>query len=276
MAFTLAAERTNTRRIIETFTPELFEQFKECGDPSEKPVFIIGMPRSGTTLVEQIIASHPQVHGAGELNDLWRTAEQIASFLPPGAQLPENIDQVRPEAWGFIGNQYVKTITQRSWDALRITDKLPFNYTLTGIIQLMLPNARIIHCRRDPLDTCVSCFMTSFGSDRGFTRDLHMLGGTYRTYQDLMTHWHKVMPGRILDIVYEELVGDTEEQARKLIEHLGLAWDESCLEFYKNKRRVSTSSLAQVRQPVYKTSIERWRRYEKHLAPLINAIKEDY
>ncbi|MCH8959042.1 MAG: sulfotransferase, partial [Proteobacteria bacterium] len=276
MPFTLETERNNTRRIIKTFTPELFEKFKGCGNPSELPVFIIGMPRSGTTLVEQIIASHPQVHGAGELNDLWRTVEQITSFLPPRAQLPENIDQVEPGAWEFIGNQYVKTITQRSWEALRITDKLPFNYTLAGIIQLMLPNARIIHCRRNPLDTCVSCFMTSFGSDRGFTRDLHELGGTYRTYQDLMAHWHKVMPGRILDVVYEELVENTEEQARTLIAHLGLAWDDACLEFYKNKRRVSTSSLVQVRQPVYKTSVGRWRRYEKHLAPLISAIKEDY
>ena len=276
MPFTLETERINTKRIIETFTPALFKKFAGCGNPSELPVFIIGMPRSGTTLVEQIIASHPQVHGAGELNDLWRTIEQVTSFLPPGTQLPENIDQVKPEAWEFIGTQYVNTITQRSWDALRISDKLPFNYTLAGIIQLMLPNARIIHCRRNPLDTCVSCFMTSFGSDRGFTRDLHELGGTYRTYQDLMAHWHKVMPGRILDVVYEELVENTEEQARTLIAHLGLAWDDACLEFYKNKRRVSTSSLVQVRQPVYKTSVGRWRRYEKHLAPLISAIKEDY
>ncbi|MCH8930257.1 MAG: tetratricopeptide repeat protein [Proteobacteria bacterium] len=276
MPFTLATERNNTRRIIETFTPELFEKFEGCGNPSELPVFIIGMPRSGTTLVEQIIASHPQVHGAGELNDLWRTVEQINSFLPPGGQLPENIGQVKPEAWEFIGNQYVKTINQRSWDALRITDKLPFNYTLAGIIQLMLPKARIIHCRRNPLDTCVSCFTTSFASDRGFTRDLHELGGTYRTYQDLMAHWHEVMPGRILDVVYEELVENTEEQARNLIAHLGLAWDDACLEFFKNKRRVSTSSLVQVRQPVYKTSVGRWRRYEKHLAPLLSAIEEDY
>ncbi|MCZ6912500.1 MAG: TIGR02466 family protein [Proteobacteria bacterium] len=276
LSFTLETERKNTRKIIEAFTPDLFEKFEACGNPSELPVFIIGMPRSGTTLVEQIIASHSQVHGAGELNDLWRTVEQITSFLPPGAQLPENIGQVKPEAWEFIGNQYVKTITQRSWSALRITDKLPFNYTLAGIIQLMLPKARIIHCRRNPLDTCVSCFITSFGSDRGFTRDLHELGGTYRTYQDLMAYWHKVMPGRILDVVYEELVENTEEQARKLIAHLGLAWDDACLEFYKNKRRVSTSSLVQVRQPVYKTSVGRWRRYEKHLAPLISAIEEDY
>jgi hypothetical protein len=276
MAFTLETERTNTRRIIEAFTPDLFETFKGCGNPSDKPVFIVGMPRSGTTLVEQIIASHPQVHGAGELNDLWRTAEQITSFLPLGAQLPEGIGQVKSEVWEFVGNQYVKTISQRSWDALRITDKLPFNYTLVGIIHLMLPNARIIHCRRNPLDTCVSCFMTSFGGDRGFTRDLHELGGTYRTYQDLMVHWHNVIPGRMLDVVYEELVEDPEVQAKKLIAHLGLEWDDSCLEFYKNKRRVSTASLAQVRQPVYKTSVGRWRHYEKHLAPLISAIKEDY
>ncbi|MFB3063360.1 MAG: TIGR02466 family protein [Gammaproteobacteria bacterium] len=276
LPFTLETERINTSRIIRNFTPELFEKFEGCGNPSELPIFIIGMPRSGTTLVEQIIASHPQVHGAGELNDLWRTVEQITSFLPPGAQLPENIDQVKPEAWEFIGGQYVKTITQRSWDALRISDKLPFNYTLAGIIHLMLPKARIIHCRRNPLDTCISCFTTSFGSDRGFTRDLHELGGTYRTYQDLMEHWHKVMPGRILDVVYEDLVEHTEEQTRNLIAHLGLAWDDACLEFYKNERRVSTSSLVQVRQPVYKTSVERWRRYEKHLAPLINAIEEDY
>ena len=276
LPFTLDNERKNTRKIIEAFTPELFDNFDGCGNPSELPVFIIGMPRSGTTLVEQIIASHPQVHGAGELNDLWRTVEQVTSFLPPGAQLPENIGQVKPEAWEFIGNQYVKAITQRSWDAIRITDKLPFNYTLAGIIQLMLPRARIIHCRRNPLDTCVSCFTMSFGRDRGFTRDLHELGGTYRTYQDLMAYWHKVMPGRILDVVYEELVENTEEQARILIAHLGLSWDDACLEFYKDKRRVSTSSLVQVRQPVYKTSVERWRRYEKHLAPLISAIKEDY
>ncbi len=270
--FDMAAERVNVQRIAATFEPALFEKFSGSGDPSQLPVFVIGMPRSGTTLAEQILASHPRVHGAGEINDLWRVLGGLGRVLPPGSKQPEGIRDAPLEIWRDLGKRYIDRITMYSRDADRIIDKLPFNYTLAGIIRLMLPQSRIIHCVRDPRDTCVSCYMTSFQNDRGFTFDLAELGETYSLYWDLMCHWSTVLPGGMHEVRYESLVEDPEGQSRAMVEYLGLDWSEDCLSFFDNPRSVTTASMTQVRQPIYKSSIGRWRRYSDHLAPLLQGL----
>jgi hypothetical protein len=270
--FDIATERANVQRIIETFEPGLFEKFADAGDPSQLPVFVIGMPRSGTTLVEQILASHPGVHGAGEINDLWRILAGLGKALPPGARQPEGIRDAPPEIWRELGGRYAARLRQYAPEAERITDKLPFNYTLAGIIRLMLPRSRIIHCVRDPRDTCVSCYMTSFQNDRGFTFDLADLGEAYSLYWDLMSHWRTVLPGGLHEVRYESLVGDPESESRAMVEYLGLDWSADCLSFFDNPRSVTTASMTQVRRPIYKGSIGRWRRYRDHLAPLMKGL----
>jgi hypothetical protein len=270
--FDIAAERANMQRIRTSFGPELFEKFRGAGDPSELPVFIVGMPRSGTTLVEQVLASHPRVHGAGEINDLWRILSELGPALPPGSRQPEDVGKAPPAIWRELGGRYVSRLRRYSADADRVIDKLPFNYTLAGIIRLMLPGARIIHCVRDPRDTCLSCYLTSFQNDRGFTFDLAELGETYRLYWDLMGHWRDVLPGGLFEVRYEALVDDLEGQGRGLVDYLGLEWSDDCLRFFENPRSVTTASMTQVRQPLYRSSVGRWRRYRDYLGPLMQGL----
>ena len=270
--FSIEAERANTKRIIRAFPAEIFEAEREAGDPSEVPVFIVGMPRSGTTLVEQILDSHPLIHGAGEINVLWRIVGRTRRWLPAGKSLPDAVGEVPAEAWEALGKGYVDSVRPYDKSAQRIVDKLVFNYTLAGVIRLMLPNAHIIHCVRDPRDTCVSCYLTSFGGDRGFTCDLSELGETYRLYRQLMNHWEKVLPGGLIEVSYEKLVSDQETESRRLLDRIGMEWSNDCLNFHRNPRLVTTASMTQVRQPAYKTSIARWKRYEQHLGPLMDAL----
>ena len=241
------------------------------GDPSHLPIFILGMPRSGTTLVEQIISSYPGVHGAGELVDL----AAILRHDIAGAVFPDNLhslDQARLTAWGA---EYVAGLQRRAPDARRITDKMPANFLAVGLIHLMLPNAKIIHVNRNPVDTCLSCFTQLFKDGQEFTYDLAELGRYYVDYARLMEHWRKVLPdGAFLDVRYEDIVADQEAQSRRLIEYCGLEWDDACLDFHQSKRAVRTASMAQVRQPIYKSSVERWRPYEKFLGPLFDALGE--
>jgi hypothetical protein len=243
------------------------------GDPSSLPIFLIGMPRSGTTLVEQILASHPKVHGAGELqllNDI-----VIAAGVPGGeaGAFPEFVAAAAPSALRRLGTNYVEGLRRRAASAERVTDKMPSNYYFAGLIHLALPNAKIIHCRRDPVDTCVSCFSKLFSAQQNHTYDLGELGRYYQRYEQLMAHWRRVLPkGRILDIHYEDVVADLEGQARRLVAHCDLAWDPRCLSFHETERQIRTASATQVRQAIYRTAIGRWRHYEKHLEPLIEAL----
>ncbi|HUG79566.1 MAG TPA: sulfotransferase [Burkholderiales bacterium] len=270
--FDAVAERDNARRIVSSFTKAAFDAAGEGGNASELPVFVVGMPRSGTTLVEQILDSHPRVFGAGEINHLWRTVTQIGMYLPRNAHLPEAIGAVRREAWPFLAETYLDGLRLQAPWAARIVDKLPFNYTLLGVVRLMLPRAHIIHCVRDPIDTCVSCFTTSFANDRGFTNRLEDLGVVWRAYREVMDHWEAVLPGGLLTVRYEDLVADTETVARRMIDYVGLEWSDACLDFHRNPRAVVTASRAQVRQPAYRSSVGRWRRYERHLGSLREAL----
>jgi hypothetical protein len=243
------------------------------GDPSRVPIFVLGMPRSGTTLTEQIIASHPEVYGAGELHDLLKVAHRNITGTTAPIVFPDNLrslDQPTLAAWGA---EYVAGLQQRAPDARRITNKMPANFFAVGLVHLMLPNAKIIHVNRNPVDTCLSCFTRLFNHKQEHTYDLAELGQYYVHYARLMEHWRKVLPaGAFLDVNYEDIVADQESQARRLIEYCGLEWNDACLDFHNTKRSIRTASLTQVRQPIYTTSVERWRHYEKFLEPLLDAL----
>ena len=258
------------------FTPELVGGLRGFGDPSRRPVFIVGMPRSGTTLVEQVLASHSQVFGAGELEHFSRAAASVCE--PSGATVPypEMLATITGERLRVLGTRYLASasaVAPRAAAAERITDKMTANFRLVGLIHLALPGARIIHVRRDPADTCFSCFSKLFAGEQAFTYDLGELGRYYRAYEALMAHWRAILPpDAMLEVQYEELIADFEPQARRLLAHCGLEWEDACLAFHKTQRPVRTASATQVRQPIYRSSVGRWRPYEPWLGRLRNAL----
>lgn len=243
------------------------------GDASPLPIFILGMPRSGTTLIEQIIASHPDVQGAGELPDLMEVVRRNNGGVANFWQGLRTIERGCLAKWGA---EYVAALKRHSPGSLRVTDKMPHNFLLTGLIHVMLPNARIIHVRRNPLDTCLSCFTNLFGNDNvKFSYDLTELGRHYAEYARLMEHWRNALPkDAYLDVQYEDVVQDREAQTRRLIEYCGLEWNDACLEPHKSERSVRTASVSQIRQPIYRSSMDRSRNYERHLGPLLEALGE--
>ena len=265
-------EAAGIDQLIEVMDADFINRFRGAGDPTDVPVFVLGMPRSGTTLTEQIIASHPDVHGAGELAYLMRILHQ-----PPGdgsaGGFPGSLVGMTPETLSRWGTQYLQQLRTHNPQARRITDKMPANYLGLGMIHLMLPNARIIHVKRHPIDTCISCFSRLFNRHQHATYNLYELGRHYANYARLMQHWRSVLPaGAFLEVVYEDIVADQEREARRLIDWVGLPWDDACLSFHKTKRNIRTASVAQVRQPIYKTSVARWRHYEKFLGPLLDGL----
>ena len=248
--------------IARDFDVSAIARLKQAGYPSELPVFVLGMPRSGTTLVEQIIASHPDVQAGGELPDLLHVVERD--------QEGEGIEKIA--GWG---KEYIRSLQARAPHAKRITDKMPANFLAIGLIHAMLPDARIIHVRRDPLDTCVSCFTQIFNRGHEYSYDLEELGKYYGGYASLMEHWRRTLPeGSFLEVDYEDVVEDLEGQARRMIEYCNLDWHEACLDFHRNERPVQTASMVQVRKPMYSSSVGRWKRYESHLGPLIDALRK--
>jgi cytochrome c-type biogenesis protein CcmH/NrfG len=272
-AYDEAATLGRMDRTRDLFTPDFMKARQGSGDPSPLPVFIVGMPRSGTTLIEQILASHPEVFGAGELNLFDRSAGAVGHALPGAPRFPAMAAGMSAAHFHALGKSYRDALAQRAPAASRIVDKMPGNFLFAGLIHLALPNATIIHAVRDPIDTCVSCFSTLF-TNQAQTYDLAELGRYYRHYQTLMTHWRRVLPpGRIIDVCYEDLVGDLEGGARRIIAHCGLPWDRRCLDFHRTERTVRTASAAQVRRPIYKSSVGRWRKYEKFLGPLLDELE---
>ena len=237
-----------------------------------RPVFIVGMPRSGTTLVEQILASHPEVHGAGETHALRNC---LREELPPDAgdyALPEGLALLDQAAYSRAAARYSGYLDGLAPGAARVTNKLPGNMVFVGLMALLYPQARIIHCRREPMDTCLSCYSRLFTTGHPFAYSQAELGRFHRMYEALMAHWRAALPGRILELRYEDLVEDVENQSRRLVAHLGLPWDDACLRFHESSRAVRTASLAQVRRPIYRDSVQKWRHYEKELAPLEAAL----
>ena len=261
-------------RIAECFTPQLLKRLSHTGHPSEAPLFVIGMPRSGTTLVEQILASHPHVQGLGELSLVQDLVTDMArSASEPSLDYPELLARLVPADMARLGGDYVQHVAFRASGRPRMVDKEPLNFLYAGLIHLMLPNARIIHCRRDPVDTCLSCYTNLFLSDLGFVCDLGELGLYYRCYEALTAHWRALLPPeRFIEIHYEDVVNGLEREARRLLDFCGLEWTEACLEFYATSRAVRTVSCVQVRQPIYRDSVGRWKSYARYLGPLLTAL----
>ncbi|MFQ5625191.1 MAG: sulfotransferase [Methyloligellaceae bacterium] len=275
-------DRDNFRRIIddtiEGFPPEVFNTLKDAASDSGLPIFIVGMPRSGSTLVEQILSSHPGIADAGEFTKLGQIVRLLGTGQGNGLSYPRDIAECSAEALRVLGEDYLTALINQHLDHTgRITDKRLTNFLQLGLIAILFPKAAIIHCRRDPMATCLSCYFQNFREQRhlAWTNDLEDLGFFYRQYERLMAHWRCVLPGRMFEVDYEEMVADQENMSRKLIGHIGLPWDDACLDFHNSKRGVRTASVSQVRKPIYKSSLAAWRKYEKHLAPLKRALGLD-
>jgi tetratricopeptide (TPR) repeat protein len=266
-------EKKYFRNLKNLFSPKLFSKIQSVGSLDETPIFILGMPRSGTTLVEQILASHPEVYGAGELKNLNQTID--ANFGQRNDNTFANgVNLASAENFSHAGSEYIRMIKERADTAQFITDKMPGNFELIGMIKLMLPNAKVIHCCRDPRDTCLSIFKNYFSADgHHYAYELSELGQYYTLYRDLMKHWHNVLPGFIYDIHYEDVVADQERHSRALLEYCGLEWNDACLKFHETQRTVRTASSVQVRKPIYNDSIQLWKRYEEWLSPLLEELQ---
>jgi tetratricopeptide (TPR) repeat protein len=267
--FEYSAEETENefKRIKETFTKSFILSNSKFGNPDNTPIFILGMPRSGTSLVEQILASHPNVYGAGELPFI----ANIISQLSQGGQTDTICKTLSKDVKDFVdrlGLNYIEKIRTYSAESKFITDKMPLNFMWIGAIVLALPNAKIISCLRNPMDNCLSIYKNIFHEGHKYAYDLEELGRYHMLYQDLMRYWHEVFPGKIYDISYEKLVHDQEPETRTLLNHCGLSWHDACLTFHKTARTVATASAAQVRRPIYKDSVQLWKSYEKELIPL--------
>jgi hypothetical protein len=260
------AEREVTaQHIMTVFDRELLDQSTDTGCQSDAPIFVLGMPRSGTTLTEQILASHSAVEAGGELKTLRSLASGVG--FPMAFLATDSVDLKA------AGEAYLAA-TGLS-DKGRFTDKMPENYLLIGLIRLILPNARIINCRRTPADTCISCYCIKFGAGSIlYSYDLQEIGLEYRRYQRVMEHWEDVMPGAIYNLNYEDLINDQEGETRRLLDYCDLPFESACLQFSKTKRIVDTASASQVRKGLYRTSAGRWKQYEKHIEPLLAVLDE--
>lgn len=258
--------------IIATYDREFFASRAGWGEASGQPLFIVGMPRSGTTLVEQILSSHPQVVGAGELAYMQRIEEALPGTegMPP----PARAARLSREDVVARARDYLERLAALPGAAAarRISDKMPGNFLRLGLIALLLPHARVIYCRREPMDNCLSIYFQNFSGAHPYAYDLAELGAYWREHERLMEHWRAVLPLPMIEVRYEEVVGDFETQARRIVDFAGLPWDARCLEFHKTERPVVTASAWQVRQPLYASSVARWRPYASWLGPLAAAL----
>lgn len=263
------------RRSKAFFVPALFDRLMGKVHCDLQPIFIVGMPRSGSTLVEQMLASHPNVQAGGELPYLPEICQRVGDIWGArGSASPGNDAEVITDLEQACTEYALLTSSLRRMHT-RFTDKLPGNYLLLGMIQLMFPRAMIVHTRRNPFDSCLSCYEQLFSSRMDFTYDLYDLGERYRLYEEIMDHWHRVLPpGRILSVDYESVVSEPETQLRRLLSYCGLPYDASCLEFQSLHRAVTTASASQVRKPIYRSSVGRWRHYRHHLKPLADALHQ--
>lgn len=270
--FSLEGDEKMRKAVLKSFTKKTIETYASFGNPSEQPVFVVGMPRSGTTLMERIIASHPKGAGSGELVEIPDIAHKILPVKELRKAQRHVPRELTPEKSAEYTEQYLSILRQGHGDATRIVDKMPGNSRFIGLIKSLFPNATIIHAMRHPLDISLSCYFQNFAS-LWWTDDLRRIGKIYSSYRATMEVWRKTFPeGTILDVRYEDLIEDPETHARRMIEACGLEWDPSVLEFYKKKGVVRTASIAQTRRKIYKTSRARWMNYAKHIGPLVEEI----
>lgn len=261
--------------VRKAFPAEIFEKRPYEGNPTTRPLFIVGMPRSGSTLVEQILASHAEVYGAGEVKYFSQALHKLRDRFPSLSRYPQMVQELKPNHFKLVADNYQQALFKNAGDAKIVTDKLLTNYFFVGLLHLLFPHAHFINTRRDPVDSSLSAFTKLFKDDMPHSYDMGELGRYYRQYDALMKHWEKVLPEGVLKVVeYENVVGNTEKEAKGIIEFLGLEWDDQVLEFHKSKRPVKTASVAQVRKPIYKTAVKRWKKYGKGLQPLVDAIEK--
>ena len=272
--FDLAKLQRSHQCLISTLTPEFFSSRVGFGVTSEVPVLIVGMPRSGTTLAEQICSSHSAVDGAGELESLGAIAGQLGLWDADPEAFAANLAAMTLEQSHNLAKQYLDDLSRFGGNGRRIIDKMPHNFEFLGLVSLLLPRARVIHCLRSPLDTCVSCFTHNFTEFHGYNTDLAMLGDYYREYRRITDHWKAALPLRMLECHYEDVVAEQEASSRRLIAFLDLEWEAGCLQFHTTDRLVKTPSHWQVRQPIYSSSVHSWKRYEVHLEPLLASLGE--
>ena len=264
----------NTARQIKTLTGEFFAERDGWGTDAADPIFIVGLPRAGSTLLEQILASHSQVEGTAELPDIIAISRKLGekSRKNPASFYPEILARLEQAKVRELGEGYLESTSVQRHGTPFFIDKMPNNFQHIGLIHLILPNARIIDARRHPMAGCFSCFKQLFARGQTFTYDLADLGRYYRDYVILMDHWDTVLPGRVHRVQYEDMVADSETQIRKLLEYCGLPFEEQCLRFYETERAVRTPSSEQVRKPIYREGLEQWRHFEAQLGPLKEAL----
>ncbi|WP_372767841.1 sulfotransferase [Pseudoalteromonas sp.] len=256
--------------IKSVFKRNEIEMLQQYGDSSRKPIFIIGMPRSGTTLIEKIIGSHTSVYSAGEIDTLFSAG---CSLLNPQTYLFDNLSKIKKEQIKALSDNYLTNLDQLSNQHDFVTDKLPLNFLMVGIIKILFPDAKIIHCKRNKVDTCLSIFKKNFSNDNyRFAYNLETLAKYYKSYEKLMAHWHQEFPGEIIDIDYEQLAQNPACEVPNLIQKCGLKWQDQCLEFHKTPGLVQTASAVQVREPMYTRTINLWHHYQEELVDLIKHL----
>jgi len=258
---------------IEAFTQQFLEDNAGHGDPEPAPIFIVGLPRSGSTLLEQILSSHSMVDGTHELADLGKIIRSNPQFTGPRLRYPTSIANIDTDGFERLGSEYIERTRRYRGDRAFFTDKNPNNFAHVGLLHLILPNAKIINARRHPLDSCFGSYKQLFAQGQPFSYDLVEIGEYYLQYQRLMDHWQEVLPGKVLDVHYEDVVADLEGQVSRILEYCKLDWEASCLRFHETNRSVKTASSEQVRQPIYSSSVNDWRHYESHLCTLIEVLE---
>ena len=266
-----------TDAIASMFTPKLLEKFKDSGVLSDRPVFVVGMPRSGTTLTEHILSSHPDVFGAGELGYVPSITRIMPRVLKKQISYPGCMAFFQKWMVRHAAVYYLNNIKKMDNAAARVVDKMPHNFLHLGLISIIFPKAKIIHVRRDYRDIAISNYFTNFKhkhGDMGYAFSLSDIGRMINDYRRIMDHWRRVLRVPIFEFHYEDLVEDQQGMARKLLAFAGLAWNEQVMDFHKTDRPIKTASVWQVRQPMYKTSRARWRSYEKHLGPLLDVLAD--
>ncbi len=259
-------------RHMQVFDEKFFQSRSGFGDDSELPLFIIGMPRSGTTLVEQVLAAHPEIHGAGELLDISELAAGLSAQVGSGLAYPDCVLDMDAEQSRTLAGKYLEALRVRAPQAQRITDKMPGNYLFLGLIALLLPRARVVYCRRHPLDVALSIYFTDFSAGHQYSNTFEHITAQFRQFLRLMSHWRSVIPAPVFELSYEDMVAKPEAKIRELLEFVDLDWDARCLEFQNVDRQVHTASAWQVRQPFYARSVGRWRHYEQQLVPFMRTL----
>lgn len=270
--FDIEGFERRTARICNFFSATFLAGLAGCGDPGNAPIFIVGLPRSGSTLLEQILASHPRVTGTMELPNILNIVAQFDDVVPARDGYPESVARASPADLAALGRRYLAETSMLAAGRERFTDKLPNNFSHIGLIHLILPHATIIDARRHPMDACFSTFKQHFAEGQTFSYSLDDLGRYYRCYLSLMDHWDQVLPGKVLHVQYEAVVRDPQTQIRRLLDHCGLEFDPACLGFHTTRRAVRTASAEQVRQPIYASAVGHWRHYERELDPLRKAL----